>query len=253
MKIRIKSNYLTRYVLQDYGNMEPLLTFTPFVLVCILFILFPSHSHPLSTLYFFPLLSVVLLLSVFSVWKLRWFARMGNLWACFHMLFRINSDFGSLDSRTFHFHAAFDFHSTFITFSENTHRWGCEQDIKRKCARERERQRETFLCAHLLLKQMIAIRMPYGAFLPHSIHNGFAKSKRKWKCYICMIYMGMSKQFRINCSSLTQFINVYAVCCFRFFHYHDNDLVIRWKCAQTQKGVKRSKEIRLDVLCLTRH
>lgn len=54
MKIRIKSNYLTRYVLQDYGNMEPLLTFTPFVLVCILFILFPSHSHPLSALYFFP-------------------------------------------------------------------------------------------------------------------------------------------------------------------------------------------------------
>lgn len=150
MKIRIKSNYLTRYVLQDYGNMEPLLTFTPFVLVCILFILFPSHSHPLSALYFFPLLSVVLLLSVFSVWKLRWFARMGNLWACFHMLFRINSDFGSLDSRTFHFHAASDFHSTFITFSENTHRWGCEQDIKRKCARERETERNIFVCTFII-------------------------------------------------------------------------------------------------------
>lgn len=52
MKIRIKSNYLTRYVLQDCGNIEPLLTFTSFVFVLYfiyyLFCFFSlSHTHTL--------------------------------------------------------------------------------------------------------------------------------------------------------------------------------------------------------------
>lgn len=181
MKIRIKSNYLTRYVLQDYGNMEPLSTFTPFVLVLYfiyslvllgLLCLCLAAIFPLIFSYFLSFSFTYVVHFVFFrlqnrklrcfPCKICWFdADMGNLWACFHMLFRINSGSTHLIPALFISYAAFDFHSTFITFSKTPRQNDVPPDRDRNWASEKETQ---FCWAHLLLKQMIAVRKLGCAF-----------------------------------------------------------------------------------------
>lgn len=102
MKIRIKSNYLTRYVLQDYDNKEALLPFS----VCLVSIyLFFVRSH----LFFF--------LCQFTVWRIFFFAfllwsqMMENSWI--HLsLIHLNSFI------LFVVFGIFDFCSTLYRFSE---------------------------------------------------------------------------------------------------------------------------------------
>lgn len=101
MKIRIKSNYLTRYVLQDYGNKEALLPF--FVCLVSVYLFFRSFA------FFF--------LCQFTVWRIFFFAfllwsqLMENSWI--HLsLIHLNS------FSLFVVFGIFDFCSTSYQFSE---------------------------------------------------------------------------------------------------------------------------------------
>lgn len=172
MKIRIKSNYLTRYVLQDYGNKEALLTFYVLFLVFCLF----TYIY----IFFVSLLLFALAVCVFSI--LFYFFSLlllrlsidRNLWICSRTAYELHMEI--LDclahahtfSHLIFFGMIFDFHSTFIPIPCNKQEVG------------------TFFLSlshspvtHILLRQMIALRFSFFLCFRTSLFPAASSWKRK--------------------------------------------------------------------------